>query len=228
MNITQENFLLNRKAFYLKELSELKDKEIEILENINTLDSILSTYEDEPEPISEKEIPFTTKFLSVDERTIEVSISEEQQGEDKDKFHAQVIEIAKCLLDLIKPSLKESSLFIDQETEKCTESFLKGLADTMFSVTYNTKDITQEDLKDVIEELSSVFGVPQITQQPIINYDPSTTSNTDNYIRDLAILEERKIQEQIRKEENEKDNKLLSILERRTKAFEEYLKKSKS
>jgi len=132
MNITQENFLLNRKAFYLKELSELKDKEIEILENINTLDSILSTYEDEPEPISEKEIPFTTKFLSVDERTIEVSISEEKEGEDKDKFYDQIIEIVKCLLDLIKPPIVES-FFVEQETEKCTESFLTGLAESMFS-----------------------------------------------------------------------------------------------
>jgi hypothetical protein len=224
MNITQENFLLNRKAFYLKELSELKDKEIEILENINTLDSILSTYEDEPEPISEKEIPFTTKFLSVDERTIEVSISEEQQGEDKDKFHGQILEIVKCLLDLIKTPSKESSFFMEQETKKCTEPFLKGLADTMFSVTYNTKDITQEDPKDVIEELSPDL---EMKQAPIMGYDPSTTSNTDNYIGDLAILEERKIQEKIREEENEKENKLLSILDRLTKAFEKYVKKIK-
>jgi hypothetical protein len=227
MNTAHKNFLLDRKASHLKELSELKDTEIEILENLIALDKALSIYEDDPEPIPETELPFTTKFVSMDERTIEVSISEEQQGEDKDKFHGQILEIVKCLLDLIKPSSKESSFFMEQETKKCTEPFLKGLADTMFSVTYNTKDITQEDLKDVIEELSSVFGVPQITQPPIINYDPSTTSNTDNYIRDLAILEERKIQEKIREEENEKENKFLSILDRLTKAFEKYVKKIK-
>lgn len=225
MNTAHKNFLLDRKASHLKELSELKDTEIEILENLIALDKALSIYEDDPEPIPEKEIPFTTKFLSVDERTIEVSISEEQQGEDKDKFHGQILEIVKCLLDLIKPSSKESSFFMEQETKKCTEPFLKGLADTMFSVTYNTKDITQEDLKDVIEELSPGAGM---YQAPIMSYDPSTTSNTDNYIRDLAILEERKIQEQIRKEENEKDNKLLSILDRIATTFEKYVKKIKS
>lgn len=225
MNTAHKNFLLDRKTSHLKELRELKDKEIEILENLIALDKALSIYEDDPEPIPETELPFTDRIISIDQRTIEVSISEEKEGEDKDKFYDQIIEIVKCLLDLIKPPIVES-FFVEQETEKCTESFLTGLAESMLLGTSYIEYITEEDFKRVIEELSPGF-IPQTSKTPSIKHDPYTTLNIDNYIGNLAILEERKIQEKIREEENEKDNKLLSILERITKAFEKYLKKIK-
>jgi hypothetical protein len=222
MSTAAKTFLLNRKAFYLKELSELKDKEYTLKLYISQIDAKIKNEEEKESKNDLGIYPLCNKttitsngmfrvhnyYGGIDPIYIGSKVEEDIVKRDK-----EYLENVEKLTKFFNPDLSSEEGL--EEISKAKEFFRKFL-ESYYS-TYTSKDP---------EPFSAPSGSDFDVDKDSIKEDMGKQEET--YIGDLGIYEERKIQEQIREEENEKENKLLSILDRIATTFEKYVKKIKS